>query len=67
MARPRSNLDDFLDWQARLESYKASGLDVDFILPSGRSFSINILPLGEGREERYPAGYAHGGSRPKAC
>ena len=28
MARPRSNLDDFLDWQARLESYKASGLDV---------------------------------------
>ncbi len=40
MARPRSNLDDFLDWQARLESYKASGLDVDsFCLQEGVSRS----------------------------
>ena len=29
MGRPPSDLDDYLDWQERLESYKASGLEVD--------------------------------------
>ncbi len=26
MGRPPSDLDDYLDWQERLESYRASGL-----------------------------------------
>ena len=29
MGRPPNDLDDYLDWQERLESYKASGLEVD--------------------------------------
>jgi hypothetical protein len=29
MARPPSDLDDYLDWQERLESYRASGLTID--------------------------------------
>ncbi len=29
MGRPHSDLDEYLDWQERLESFKASGLDVD--------------------------------------
>ena len=29
MARPPSDLDDYLDWQERLESYKASDLSID--------------------------------------
>ena len=29
MGRPPSDLDEYLDWQERLESFKASGLDVD--------------------------------------
>ena len=29
MARPPSDLDDYLDWQERLESFKASGLSID--------------------------------------
>ncbi len=29
MGRPPSDLDDYLDWQERLESYRASGLEVD--------------------------------------
>ncbi len=29
MGRPPSDLDEYLDWQERLESYKASGLSVD--------------------------------------
>jgi hypothetical protein len=29
MARPPSDLDDYLDWRERLESYKQSGLSVD--------------------------------------
>ena len=28
MGRPPADLDDYLDWQERLESYKASGLDI---------------------------------------
>ncbi len=40
MGRPRSDLDDFLDWQERLESFKASGLGVDvFCLREGVSRS----------------------------
>ena len=40
MGRPPSDLDDYLDWQQRLESYKASGLDVDvFCLREGVSRS----------------------------
>jgi len=40
MGRPPSDLDDYLDWQARLESYKASGLEIDvFCLKEGVSRS----------------------------
>jgi transposase-like protein len=40
MGRPPSDLDDYLDWQERLESYEASGLDVDtFCLQEGVSRS----------------------------
>ncbi len=40
MGRPRSDLDEYLDWQERLESYQASGLEVDvFCLQEGVSRS----------------------------
>ena len=40
MGRPPSDLDDYLDWQERLESYKASGLEIDvFCLQEGVSRS----------------------------
>jgi len=40
MGRPPSDLDEYLDWQARLESYKASGLSLDeFCLREGVSRS----------------------------
>ena len=40
MARPPSGLDEYLDWQERLESYKASGLEVGvFCLKEGVSQS----------------------------
>ena len=40
MGRPPSDLDDYFDWQERLENYKASGLEVDmFCLQEGVSRS----------------------------
>lgn len=40
MGRPPSDLDEHLDWQERLESHKASGLNVDeFCLREGVSRS----------------------------
>ena len=40
MARPPSGLDEYLDWQERLESFKASGLELDvFCLKEGVSRS----------------------------
>ena len=40
MARPPSDLDEYLDWQERLESFKASGLGVEvFCLKEGISRS----------------------------
>ncbi len=40
MARPRGGLDDYLDWQQRLESYKESGLSIEvFCLQEGVSKS----------------------------
>ena len=40
MGRPPSELDDYLDWQERLESYRATGLGVDvFCLREGVSRS----------------------------
>jgi hypothetical protein len=40
MGRPPSELDDYLDWQERLESYRASDLSVDeFCLQEGVSRS----------------------------
>ncbi len=40
MGRPPSDLDDYLDWQERLESYAASGLSIDvFCLKEGVSKS----------------------------
>ncbi len=38
MGRPPSDLDDYLDWQERLENYRASGLEVSvFCLQEGFS------------------------------
>jgi hypothetical protein len=40
MGRPPSGLDDYLDWQERLESFQASGLSLDvFCLKEGVSRS----------------------------
>ena len=40
MGRPTGDLDDYLDWQERLESFKASGLEIDvFCLKEGVSRS----------------------------
>ena len=40
MGRPPSDLDDYLDWQDRLENFEASGLEVDvFCLQEGVSRS----------------------------
>ncbi len=40
MGRPRSDLDEYLDWQVRLESFRASGLEVDvYCLQEGVSRS----------------------------
>ncbi len=40
MGRPHSDLDEYLDWQERLESFQASGLGVDvFCLKEGVSRS----------------------------
>ena len=40
MGRPRSDLDEYLDWQVRLESFRASGWEVDvYCLQEGVSSS----------------------------
>ena len=40
MGRPHSDLDEYLDWQERLESFEASGIEVDvFCLKEGVSRS----------------------------
>jgi len=40
MGRPPSDLDEYLDWQVRLESFRASGLEVDvYCLQEGVSSS----------------------------
>ena len=40
MGRPDSNLDDYLDWQERLESFEGSGLEIGvFCLKEGISRS----------------------------
>ncbi len=40
MGRPPSDLDEYLDWQERLESFEASGMDIDaFCLEEGVSRS----------------------------
>ena len=40
MGRPPSELDEYLDWQTRLESFQASGLEIDvFCLQEGISRS----------------------------
>ena len=40
MGRPPSDLDDYLDWQERLASFQASGLEIDvFCLKEGVSRS----------------------------
>ena len=40
MGRPPSDLDEYLDWQDRLESFQASGLEIDvFCLKEGVSRS----------------------------
>ena len=44
MGRPTSDLDEYLDWQKRLENYKVSGLEVDvFCLQEGVSrFGVGL-------------------------
>jgi transposase len=40
MGRPSCDLDEYLDWQERLESFNASGLEIDvFCLKEGVSRS----------------------------
>ena len=40
MGRPPSDLDEYLDWQERLKSFEASGMDIDaFCLEEGVSRS----------------------------
>ena len=40
MGRPPSDLDEYLDWQERLKSFEASGMDIDaFCLDEGVSRS----------------------------
>ena len=40
MGRPHSDLDEYLDWQERLESFSSSGLEIDvFCLKEGISRS----------------------------
>lgn len=40
MGRPPSDLDEYLDWQARMESFQASGLEIEaFCLHEGISRS----------------------------
>ena len=42
MGRPASDLDDYLEWQQRLENQKASGLSIDdFCLQEGISKSTS--------------------------
>jgi transposase-like protein len=65
MGRPPAELDDYLDWQERLESYRASGLSVDlFCLQEGVSRSTfyrwvrllnNGLPESMRAEKEAPA------------
>jgi len=51
MGRPPSDLDEYLDWQERLESFKASGLEVDvFCLKEGVSRSTFYRWVGRLKE-----------------
>ena len=55
MGRPPSDLDDYLHWQERLESFKAGGLSIDeFCLQEGASRSTDyrwVEQLEEGISE----------------
>ena len=42
MGRPSTDLDEYLDWQERLESFQASGLEVGCRQrPEWQRFSLN--------------------------
>jgi len=48
MGRPPSELDDYLEWQGRLESFRASGLSIDeFCLQEGVSRSTYYRWVGQ--------------------
>ena len=57
MGRPPSDLDEYLDWQQRLASFEASGLDIGvFCLKEASPVEIQLpnggvvrLPLGVGQ------------------
>jgi len=42
---PASDLDEYLDWQERLESYQASGLSVDEFCLSEGIGEVDVLSL----------------------
>ena len=45
MGRPPTDLDEYLDWQERLDRFKASGLEIAvFCLKEGVSDDSNFLP-----------------------
>ena len=53
MGRPASDLDDYLEWQERLENQKASGLSVEFGAPGlGPGYWRGHSRQGEGRRMR---------------
>ena len=54
MGRPASGLDEYLDWQERLESYKASGLSVDEFCLSEGIAKFDLLSLA-GTAQEWPS------------
>ena len=54
MGRPPSPLDDYREWQQRLERYAGSDLNLDDILPPGRRFQVDVLPLEGSTEGWHP-------------
>ena len=76
MGRPPSDLDEYLDWQERLESFRASGLSIDvFCLQEGVSRStyyrwVDRLKQGIPEEmvaEEAAREHAESSGRPRSC
>jgi hypothetical protein len=54
MGRPPSDLDEYLDWQERLESFQASGLEIDVFCLKEGGFAIDLLSLAGSAARRCP-------------